>query len=711
MAQLRSLSSLVAAITCALAIGAAGACSDSPELGADDAGASSSSGSSSSSSSGAASSSSSSGGGSSGHPDPSYADAPVLTSITPMMATVGSAGPTLVVRGKSFVQRTIVQLDGAQLETSFIDTTEIRATLPTEKLAAPGTLVLTVGTSPPGGGASSSLDFTVENPAPTLTRVSAPDPASAPMGGAALAITLEGGGFVQGAKVRWQGGELPTTFTSATVLQAQVGASLLVNSGVFELDVLNPAPGGGASAKLTFTVTNPTVQLTSIAPSSANVGSVDLPLALTGNGFVAGKSTVYFNNQTLVPTVTSGTDLTVTVPAALLASVGLYSVSVLNPNPGGGLSVPLTFNVVNPAPSMTSLTPNAVTAGSGATHVVITGRNFLPTSQVTIDNDPTATTFVPGAANDAATLEFDMPMARLATARTLDVRVENFGPGGGTANLPFSVRNGAAVLDDVVADDQLASLGFVIGQPVDVVLKGSGFVLGASVPYLDGAPIALGEYAVVSSTKITATVTPTAAAMAFQVFTDPAMSNTIGLTACTMTAAAQALPGLDIVLNSSSLFLNGPTKLFSGSSGKACGPAVTFRSTLKNYSAFIVQNTSGKNYALEAYASCSGAFDDAYLAFYHRDTVPVTDADRQACATVVSDGAISGSATPYTNATKYGTLVGANSGNSAYCPGLTTDNGGAAVINACETYVAYIQADTTAHTPPQALTLNLWPLP
>jgi cytoskeletal protein RodZ len=100
------------------------------------------------------------------------ARAPAITSIAPNKAPVGSVGPTIVVTGNDFVARTVVQLDGAPLATTFVSATELRATIPTTSLANVGTLMVSAGTSPPGGGASKELTFSVENPAPTLTQLS-----------------------------------------------------------------------------------------------------------------------------------------------------------------------------------------------------------------------------------------------------------------------------------------------------------------------------------------------------------------------------------------------------------------------------------------------------------------------------------------------------------------------------------------------------------
>src|SRR5437762_59414 len=75
--------------------------------------------------------------------------------------------------------------------------TELRAPLPPAQLASVGTLRISAGTSPPGGGASKEVTFAVENPVPQLTSLS---PYSVTAGAAITYLDVIGVGFVQGAK-------------------------------------------------------------------------------------------------------------------------------------------------------------------------------------------------------------------------------------------------------------------------------------------------------------------------------------------------------------------------------------------------------------------------------------------------------------------------------------------------------------------------------
>lgn len=94
------------------------------------------------------------------------------------------------------------------------------------------------------------------NPVPTLTAIS---PNSAPAGTAAFTLMVSGTNFVNGAIVRWNGGNRTTTFVSSTKLTASIPASDIAGAGSANVTVFNPTPGGGTSAAATFAITPPVV--------------------------------------------------------------------------------------------------------------------------------------------------------------------------------------------------------------------------------------------------------------------------------------------------------------------------------------------------------------------------------------------------------------------------------------------------------------------
>jgi uncharacterized protein (TIGR03437 family) len=79
-------------------------------------------------------------------------------------------------------------------------------------------------------------------------------PASATAGGGGFTLTVDGAGFVDGSVVQLNGAARPTTFVSPTQLKILVTAADLAVPGSFDVTVVNPAPGGGASNAKTFQV-------------------------------------------------------------------------------------------------------------------------------------------------------------------------------------------------------------------------------------------------------------------------------------------------------------------------------------------------------------------------------------------------------------------------------------------------------------------------
>ncbi len=89
------------------------------------------------------------------------------------------------------------------------------------------------------------------NPVPNLASLS---PASATEGGGDFTLTVNGAGFDAAAVVRWNGADRTTTFISANQVTAAILAADIAAPGTANVTVFNPAPGGGESAPLTFTI-------------------------------------------------------------------------------------------------------------------------------------------------------------------------------------------------------------------------------------------------------------------------------------------------------------------------------------------------------------------------------------------------------------------------------------------------------------------------
>ncbi|RYU73613.1 T9SS type A sorting domain-containing protein, partial [Hymenobacter persicinus] len=112
----------------------------------------------------------------------------------------------------------------------------------------------------PGGTATSTGVFTVivPNPVPTIVSMT---PNSVARNTPSFTITLTGTNFLSSSVVNFNGTALTTTFVSATSLTALVPASAVMVAGTVPVTVTNPAPGGGTSAPVVFTILMETATL------------------------------------------------------------------------------------------------------------------------------------------------------------------------------------------------------------------------------------------------------------------------------------------------------------------------------------------------------------------------------------------------------------------------------------------------------------------
>jgi hypothetical protein len=157
---------------------------------------------------------------------------PVIAKIDP--TSVGaSASPhdlALTVNGTGFTTGSQVAIDGTAIPTTFGSATQLKATIPAEKLKSAGALKLTVI----GDTALSNLvSLTVSDG--SAGALSALNPASAPAKAASdtsqLALDVTGSAFDQSSVVVFNGTPVATQLTNATTLHAAVPANLLANAG------------------------------------------------------------------------------------------------------------------------------------------------------------------------------------------------------------------------------------------------------------------------------------------------------------------------------------------------------------------------------------------------------------------------------------------------------------------------------------------------
>jgi hypothetical protein len=195
---------------------------------------------------------------------------PTISAVSPTSAVVGSGAITITLTGQNYVSGSVVLAGGAQLATTFVSGTSLRATLPSGLLVAVTTLNLTVSNPAPQAATSQAFPFSVVTPPPAT--ISTLSPSSTTTGAASFAMTISGKNIVTGTVAQFNGTTLTPFSQSGTSLIVTVPAALVATAGTYPVDIVSPGIGGSGpvtSNSLDFTV-NPLPNGEFIVSQAAN---------------------------------------------------------------------------------------------------------------------------------------------------------------------------------------------------------------------------------------------------------------------------------------------------------------------------------------------------------------------------------------------------------------------------------------------------------
>ena len=191
----------------------------------------------------------------------------------------------------------------------------------------------------------------------------------------------------------------------------------------------------------------------------------------------------------------------------------------------------------NPAPTLTSVSPSSIPAGSGDTWVTLTGTNFVPSSQASFYFSGIAITEYVSATQ----LKVLIPAATLVYPNgglTMQLNVTNPPPGGGTSNgisVTVLPQNAPQITSISPTSVPAGSFGFIL------TINGSGFVPGTDVVF--NGVVTGANATFVNANQVTFGVTgamvQTAGTIPVQVQVGPTtFSNTVPFTVTPATTAA-----------------------------------------------------------------------------------------------------------------------------------------------------------------------------
>jgi len=175
----------------------------------------------------------------------------------------------------------------------------------------------------------------VPNPVPTLTALS---PNNTLVNSQPLALTVTGTNFTEDSTVLFGGQARATLFISATQLLAVLPETDLDAVGTFTITVASPAPGGGTTASLTFTVN---AQPTPNTPPQMLSQATAFPNPAVPGQVVSFNAAAFdLENQALTYTWNFADSVTAGGPTAQHAftAPGVYQVNIVVMDSAGALS-------------------------------------------------------------------------------------------------------------------------------------------------------------------------------------------------------------------------------------------------------------------------------------------------------------------------------------------------------------------------------------
>jgi sugar lactone lactonase YvrE len=221
---------------------------------------------------------------------------PVISQLSPSSLLLDAPAQTLTINGTGFIATSTATFNGAARPTTYISSTQVTIPLAATDLQLADIYPVVVVNLGPGGGASSAVDFSVDNPAPSISSLS---PSSAMAGAAAQTLTINGTGFVSTSSVTFNGTTRAATFMNANQLTIQLSSSDLLNPGSYPVTVANPGPGGGSSSD-SFTVESVTALKGKVLNGSQPIVSASV--------YLYAASTIGYQNASVsLLTSTSGT--------------------------------------------------------------------------------------------------------------------------------------------------------------------------------------------------------------------------------------------------------------------------------------------------------------------------------------------------------------------------------------------------------------------
>lgn len=439
---------------------------------------------------------------------------PTIESVVPETLTQRDEDVAVTITGTGFIDPLGVTIpcDGVTTGApSLINDTQVEVTVSVAADAALGPCDVQVAAA--GGivdcaGCIEILEYIPPPEPPSVTSVS---PETIEQGQSGVLLEITGAGFVDPLTVATScHGVLLSGVTaiSDTQIEATADVDASTPAGFCDVSVTTDYGSGSCSGCLEIVAPPPAQPtITNVSPQTLTLGDEDVPVTITGTGFLAplGVDLPCDGVSVISQEVVSDTEIEITVTVDEDAAVAPCDVVV---DAAGGSAYCLGCIMIEwpplPEPIIESVSPVTLTQGDEAIAVTIMGENFVESIDVTIPCDGVTVDSYELLGNNeiAATVS----VATDAATGPCDVQVA---AAGGTA-----VCSGCLVIVappppeptiDFVTPDELTR-----GEEnVLLTISGSGFIVPSQAAfYCDGVTISSQE--VISSTQIEVVVSAAA---------------------------------------------------------------------------------------------------------------------------------------------------------------------------------------------------------
>lgn len=305
-------------------------------------------------------------------------------------------------------------------------------------------------------------------------------PATAQQNSPQITVTVTGNDFVQGTTVgvatspSGAPAGLLTFFQDTNTLTATLPAFELATAQTLYFSVTTPQPGGGTfpprnqtKINFPFIITpaqSPVPHITSITPTTTLASTTsEVTVFVNGTGFVP-QSIATLNQKNLTTIFNSPTVLEAEVLQADITVPGPVQIGVLNPAPGGGVSNQVPLNVLDPVPTIASITPTSVLAGATPPTISITGTGFVSQfTSINVNGTPAPSTIASPTSALVTLTAGDLTLGGVD-----QIVAVNPQPGGGSSVIATLAINpthllGLPILVDLAADGSQANTGICGG--------------------------------------------------------------------------------------------------------------------------------------------------------------------------------------------------------------------------------------------------------